>query len=358
MKIAQIVCVYPPYKGGIGTAAQGAYNTLKEKHQVTNFSFGKELNDEVKYLEPLLKFGNGAFIPKLYRELKSFNLIYLHYPFFGTTEIVWLFKLLHKKTKLVIHYHMDTKDLSPLAKVLSLSSRLIERSLVKQVDKIIVSSTDYIKSSSWAKYYKKWPNKFNSIPFSVDTKLFRPNPEKETTETKKILFVGGLDKAHYFKGVRQLLIALSEIKKSWSLNIVGSGDLEDEYKQLAKDLEIIEKIKFIDNAKQEDLIKEYQNADFLVLSSINSHEAFGIVLIEAMACGLPVIASRLPGVRTVFSNNKEGLYSKPTDILDLKNKIEEMMKKHQAMNIAARDLAETRYDKEIVAKELLKIFNI
>ena len=71
MKIAQIVCVYPPYKGGIGTAAQGAYNTLKEKHQVTNFSFGKELNDEVKYLEPLLKFGNGAFIPKLYRELKA-----------------------------------------------------------------------------------------------------------------------------------------------------------------------------------------------------------------------------------------------------------------------------------------------
>lgn len=358
MKIAQVVCVYPPYKGGIGTAAQSAYNTLKEKYQITNFSFGKEANDEVKYLKPLLKFGNGAFIPKLYKKLKSFDLIYLHYPFFGTAEIVWLFKLVHKKTKLVIHYHMDTKDLSPLAKLLSLPSRLIERSLVKQADKIIASSTDYIEFSSWAKYYKKWPDKFNSLPFSVDTKLFRPNLEKEITETKRILFVGGLDKAHYFKGIRQLLIALSEINKPWMLNIVGSGDLEDEYRQLAKDLEISEKIKFINNASQEQLINEYQNSDFLVLSSINSHEAFGIVLIEAMACGLPVIASRLPGVRTVFTNNKEGLYSKPKDIADLKNKIEEMMEKHQNMNLAARDLAETKYDKEIVSQKLLEIFNI
>lgn len=358
MKIAQITCVYPPYKGGIGTAAQSFFHILKTAHQVTNFSFGQQSNKEVQRIKPLLSFGNAAFIPKLYKKLKSFDLIYLHYPFFGAAEIVWLFKLLNKKTKLIIHYHMDTKDLNPLAKILSIPNYLVEKSLVKKADKIIVSSLDYLQSTTWNKYYKKWPNKFFALPFSINTTIFKPNPEIINKSTKKLLFVGGLDRAHYFKGVRELLLALSKIKHGWTLNIIGQGSLQDEYQKLADNLEISDKISFITNAKQDDLIKQYQNSDFLILPSINSHEAFGIVLIEALACGLPVIASRLPGVRTVFVDGKQGLYVKPQDINDLQDKINEMLEIADTMKISARNLAEEKYDQEIVAKELLNIFNL
>ena len=68
---------------------------------------------------------------QLFTNLRKFDCIYLHYPFFGATELVWLFLLFHKKTKLIIHYHMDTADLAWFLKPLALPSYLIRNSLFK-----------------------------------------------------------------------------------------------------------------------------------------------------------------------------------------------------------------------------------
>ena len=62
-------------------------------------------------LKPFLKYGNGAFLPQLFFKLKNYDVVHLHYPFFGTTEIVWLAKIFfRKKFKLAIHYHMDVAE--------------------------------------------------------------------------------------------------------------------------------------------------------------------------------------------------------------------------------------------------------
>ena len=108
-----------------------------------------------------------------------------------------------------------------------------------------------------------------------------------------------------------------------------------------------------------DLIRTLQNSDLLVLPSINNNEAFGIVLIEALACGVPVVASDLPGVRHVFNDQKEGLLFKTGDINDLKSKLEDIIgneNKRQKMATAARQLAEDKYGLSLMENNLKKIF--
>ena len=219
MKIAHVVCTFPPYKGGIGNVAYHfARLSCRSDRQVTIFTpdyKNNKTNDRSENVEnfkiikltPWFAYGQGAFLPQLLWQLKKVDIVYLHYPFFGGAEAVWLTKLLlGRKMKLIIHYHMDVIGLPWMIKVLSLPSRLIRSSLFKYADKVTCASIDYIKNSDIADFYKKNPRKFFEIPFGVDINTFKPNDKPPAFEKKTILFVGGLDKAHYFKGIEVCLM--------------------------------------------------------------------------------------------------------------------------------------------------------
>jgi glycosyltransferase involved in cell wall biosynthesis len=377
MKIAQIVCVFPPYKGGIGKSAYYFSKLLAERGNLVDvysplYESNKFLEEEnkfnLKFLKAPLKLGKGAFLPQIFFKLKKYDIVHLHYPFFGTAEIVWLAKLLFKsKFKLVIHYHMDTLSLSKIAFIFSIPSRLIEKNLFKRADALTYASLDYIKNSKIKKIYFKNPNKFYEIPFGVDVKEKNQIDKNLSTlesrkigKIKKILFVGGLDSAHYFKGLDILFKALQKINLKYFLNIVGSGNLENEYKNLTRKYKIDSFVKFSGNLSDQELKKSYREADLLVLPSINSHEAFGIVLIEAMAEGTPVVASNLPGVRSVFEDGVHGFLSKAGDEESLRNAIQKIFKdekKYEKMSKASRDLVLKKYDWDIIGERLNNFFN-
>lgn len=374
MKIASIVCAYPPYAGGIGNSAQQINQLLEGEHEITTFT--------PSTTKAWLRYGHGAFLPQLFWKLNKFDYIYLHYPFFGSAEVVWFFKLFFKKPKLILHYHMDVKGLSPLASILSLPSRLILSSLIKQSKIIVSASLDYIKSSDIKKYYKKHSHKFREIPFSIDTEKFqvklldRHQDNKAMARAQEIvhyinnkfikrdrinlLFVGGLDQAHYFKGVEILLNSLFlTTHKDWRLKIVGEGNLRLKYEELAQKLKIDKKVEFTGKLSDADLVRTLQNSDLFILPSINGNEAFGIVLIEALACGVPVIASNLPGVRQVFDDHVQGLLVEPGNIQDLKKKLEFIFNNEEmrrVMSLAARRLAEEKYDLKKMKNSLELLF--
>lgn len=374
MKIASIVCTFPPYAGGIGNSANRISQILRTEHEVVDFT--------PYNTKPWLRYGHGSVLGSLLWRLRSFDYLYLHYPYFGTAEIVWLFKIFHKKTKLIIHYHMDVAGLSPLARTLSLPSRLIRASLLKQADLIVTASLDYIKHSQIKDYYAAHPEKFREIPFAVDLKKFRPSEFKQPAanpllaKAKEIinfisekfikkdrfdlLFVGGLDAAHYFKGVEVLLRAAARLDDlNFELTIAGEGDKRADYETLAEQLHLSRKVRFAGKLSEADLIRTYQKADLFILPSINSNEAFGIVLIEALACGVPVMASNLPGVRSVFTDHEEGLLIEPGDISDLEQKLRLFMndkKLLEKMAKKARVLAEAKYGEEIVDAKLKALF--
>jgi len=374
MKIAQIVCAYPPYAGGIANSAYAVSLALGDEYEITTYA--------PQTIRPWLKRGHGAFLPQLFWKLNKFDYIYLHYPFFGSAEVVWFFKLFFKKPKLIIQYHMDVKNLGFLTKLLSYPSLLIRRSLFKQADLIISASLDYVANSQIKDFYKKYPEKFKEIPFGIDLKKFAPKILKEKADNKirayakeivsfindkflkkkhlNLIFIGGLDKAHYFKGINILFDSLFLLEpQSWRLKIVGDGDLRSEYEALSQKLNLSDRVEFCGRLDDADLIRTLQASDLLVLPSINNNEAFGIVLIEALACGVPVIASDLPGVRRVFTDRQEGLLFKTGSVDDLKNNLEFICQnedKRKKMALAARELAENKYDLKIMAQNLKKVF--
>lgn len=385
MKIAQIVCAFPPYAGGIGQSAYRLGEILSREHQVSTFALAPENERDPKkpsgqqkiiFLYPPLRAGHGALPLSLPFRLLSYDLIYLHYPFFGADALIFLLLSSRKKQRLIVHYHMDTPALPGLKKILALPSKLLLPKIMKRAEKIIVSSRDYAENSQLADIAKNYPEKIKAIPFGVETDIFHPKIKNNTDKAAAIvnfvtrrfikrgqhtlLFVGGLDQAHYFKGLNILFQAMTKVSNPISLNIIGSGELQEHYEEEVKKLDLNQKVHFLGRVSEEDLIRQYQSADMLVLPSINNHEAFGLVLIEAMACGLPVIASNLAGVRSVFQDGQQGYLCEPGNVDDLAEKIEKLSqneKIRQEMSKASRKLAEDKYAWEKIADQILDEFS-
>lgn len=365
LKIAQVVCVYPPYRGGIGNVAYHFSKIVKKYYKNTTVitpqyiqdSF-HDKNDSVQRLKPLFKYGNGAFIPQIFWKVFEYDVIHLHYPFFGGAELVCLAKLFFKKKfKLIVHYHMDVVGLSFAARLLSIPSLLLRNLLFRVADQITCASFDYIENSSIKNIFLKYRKKFYEIPFGVDLNIFRPSNIKKIDHN--LLFVGGLDKAHYFKGLDVLIDSLSLCKNDFNLFIVGEGELKKDYKSKVKKLNLERKVKFVGGVSNKDLVKYYQNSDIFVLPSINKCEAFGLVLLEAMATALPVIASDLPGVRSVFNNGVEGI------VVDVGNKdnlaqIIDMLlgdpEKSKGMGKKGRKLVEKVYNWDSIGQRLKRVY--
>ena len=111
MKIAQVVCTFPPYQGGIGNSVYNISDILSDLgHEVTVFTpdynlpveaeaFSDELSAaegkfKVKRLRPLIRIGNAALLPQLFFKLRGFDIVHLHYPFYGAVKAILTRKLL------------------------------------------------------------------------------------------------------------------------------------------------------------------------------------------------------------------------------------------------------------------------
>jgi glycosyltransferase involved in cell wall biosynthesis len=380
MKIAHVVCNFLPYKCGIGNSVFNfSKYLLKFGHKITVFTpfykvdrglchkndLLKEDDGEIaiKRLAPFFSFGNAAILIKLFFELDKFDVIHLHYPFFGTDIIVALKKfILGKKIKLITHYHMDAVDCGFKGIIFRIYKKIFLPFIFYYSDFITCASIDYIKNSFLSKYFKKYPKKFIEISFGVDLNKFSYcDPNKK--EGKNILFVGGLDKQHYFKGVENLIYSFKDIYEKDSttkLFIVGRGDLEEYYKNITKGLGLSRNIIFINDADDRKLVELYRRANLFVLPSINSAEAFGLVILEAMSCGLPIIASNLPGVRSVFKNNENGFLVEPGNIEDLSLKIQKILFNPEKIDIfskRSRELAEKIYSWNRPAEKLNNLYS-
>jgi len=376
MKIAHIVSSFPPYYGGMGNVVfQTAEELRKRGHEVIVYTpsyenLGIESEDQVRRLEPSFRYGNAARLPQVERELNSFDLVHFHYPFFGTANIVRRWKNKNKDKPLVITYHMDPRGLGWQGLIFKLYARYYSHKILNIADKVIASSIDYVESSEAFSVMEENKDKWMGLPFGVDIDRFKPRDKKLSLFNKHqlnpdlpvLLFVGGMDKAHYFKGIPILLEALLILKKldiEIQTLLVGGGELKEGFELGVKKYGLGKFVKFAGRVDDDELPYYYNLADLFVLPSIHQGEAFGMVLLEAMASGVPVVASDLPGVRTVASdggilfetNNSHDLaetiskyfFLKPEEMQDWKNQ--------------ARNIAETKYSWEKIVDQLEDVYN-
>lgn len=378
MKTAHIVSTFPPYFGGMGNACfHEVTGLVKLGYEVTVFTPGNKPSHnqsregfEVKYMQPLFKYGNTAFVPHIIKRLKNFDIIHIHWPFIGAAEAVLFWKKFKRpKTKLIIQYQMDLIDTGLRGLIFNIYSCFFNPVFVKQADKILVSSLDYARNSKIKKFLSQYGKKFDEVPLGVDETRFSPQP-RNTNLLKKhnidkdhqiVLFVGGLDRAHYFKGLGVLIRAFAKIKhqnKKVVLLIVGKGELKQKYTKMAHDLGVGDKVLFADHVSNKQLPEYYNLTDVLVLPSISCSEAFGLVSLEAMACAKPVIVSDLPGPRTLVKNN--GLIVKVNDVKDLTQKLN-LVLENKAMaekfGQQGRELVERKYTWSRVTNKIDHIYN-
>jgi rhamnosyl/mannosyltransferase len=156
------------------------------------------------------------------------------------------------------------------------------------------------------------------IPFGVPVDRFRYLTEgqrairdrlKASIPGPRVLFVG---RFVYYKGVDVLIDAVSQA--GGTLMLVGDGPLEPELRQRAIALGIQDRVRFVGRVSDEDLPAYYQAADMLALPSVAKTEAFGVVQVEAMAAGVPVVSTNLQtGVPWVNQDGVSGLVVAPGD---------------------------------------------
>ncbi|MBI1824562.1 MAG: glycosyltransferase family 4 protein, partial [Nitrospirae bacterium] len=199
--------------------------------------------------------------------------------------------------------------------------------LASTADGVIFATREYGESSLIAPFVREKP--VYHIPYGVASR-FHPRKKSDSlvsrfkfsSDDKVLLFVGGLDRAHHFKGVSLLISAVGKLKmKEIKLVIVGNGNLIPHYRNAAKNEGLSNQVIFAQGVSDDELPDYYNLADIAVLPSVNRSEAFGIVLLEAMACARPVVASSLPGVRVLVDNHKNGLLAEPGHVGELAEKI-------------------------------------
>lgn len=325
---------------------------------------------KIHKLIPQFKIGNSAVVIQLaYFLIKGkFNVVHLHYPFMGASIAVLIAKFLKgKKIKLVLHYHMDLVGRGWKRVAYKVYNAIFLRPLAIFADEVISSSLGYLKNCSLRLIYGKSREKFHILPNGVDLEHFKPKAKsfslsrKYAVDNKKvILFVGSLDSSHYFKGVNYLLKACQKLKRQdFKLIMVGEGDLRQVYADMADSYGLADSVVFTGYVPDESLVMYYNLCDIFVLPSVDKSEAFGMVIIEAMACAKPVIASDLPGVREAINKRINGVLVKPKDVDNLCGQINRLLDDKNARDkygANGRLTAEESYGWESIVMDLEKIY--
>lgn len=154
------------------------------------------------------------------------------------------------------------------------------------------------------------------VPNGVDLNQFENVSGKDirrqleiSVGRKVIVFVGRL---HPIKGLGYLVRAMKLVKernKDAVLVMVGGGEEKGRLEKLAADLGLLEDIRFVDSVASEEVPRFLMASDVFVLPSMS--EGFPNVILEAMACGLPIVATRVGGLPEIIEDGKNGLLVEP-----------------------------------------------
>ena len=363
MKVLQVSKLYSPVIGGVENhlylLANGLKNRVETKVLVANTKLKTEIERE-KNLEIIRVASLGrlfslplAFSLPLWFKRMNCDIIHFHLPF---PLAVISYLLMRPKGKVVVTYHSDIIR-QRLAKILY---RPFLMKFLKRADCIIAASPNLRDNSPVLKRFK---DKCKVIPYGIDPEEFRLAPEiaKRAQEIKKkhkgplLLFVGRLVS---YKGLRYLIEAMKEIEAQ--LLIIGEGPLENRLKRLAKRLGIGNKIIWIEEVNREDLVAHYHACHLLVLPSISNNEAFGIVQLEAFACGKPAVSTNLPtGVPFVNLHQKTGLIVPSRDSRALARAINRLLKSpdlREKYGQYTKERVEKEFTQELMAQRVLKLY--
>lgn len=225
----------------------------------------------------------------------------------------------------VVTYHCDVELPSPFGTMVeALYRRSLGASTLERARKVIVTTRTYAATSRAV-----WRHSPEVIPNMVDTQRFRPDLDGggirqrlRLPSDKPIVLLVGRIVPH--KGVEHFVEAARYLPEA-SFLVAGEGSSLETMKRLAVAFGVEDRVRFLGRVSQENLPNLYAACDVFVLPSVSRLEAFGIVALEAMATGKPVVVADIPGVREVIEDGREGLLADPVNPRDLAARIRALL---------------------------------
>ena len=351
MKICVVPTMFPKYKGDYyGSFVYDEAHILIKKgfevHVVTQHNAGipyETIMDEIhvhrfRWMEP-----------------KKFKAL-LHFKGFidNLRLITYLISLFFKLIRTISKYDIDVvhaHSIIPMGFVGVLVAKIMrkpvfitshgmdvtsfeDKKLFKMLIKFSLNNCNYVLAVSEDLAVKIKPldnqNNITVLRNGVDTNRFRP--EKNTSIRRcygvkdheiVVIFVGYLD---VFKGVFDLVNAFKNVKNvNKKLMMVGDGPKMDELRNMVSDYHLDESVIFTGNVPSSDIQRYYQSADIFVIPSHVDSGGPPLVVMEAMACGLPVIGTNIGGIPEGIENSVNGFIVPDSNVDELTNKIEILM---------------------------------
>lgn len=311
-RVLQITPYYPPHLGGLEAVAEALAGALAERREV-------EVITTAVGAEPGSVAGNPAV-----RRFRAFEVAHtpvslglmaalvrtprgavwhLHCAHALIAEQVMLAARL-RRTRYLLHFHLDVDASGPLGRLLPAYKKHVFGRAVRAAAGVIVLTEAQARFVETV--YRVPEQRIHVVPNGIGERYFmaprRPESDPGPARALRLLFVGRLEVQ---KNVARLLDALALTTGDIELRIVGDGSLRAELERRAAELGV--RVEFSGALFGEDLIRAYAEADAFVLPS--DREGMALVALEAMAAGLPVIATDVPGNTELLSGR--GLLAAP-----------------------------------------------
>jgi rhamnosyl/mannosyltransferase len=305
-------------------------------------------------------FARFDVCPDLFRKVSELanqpnTILHLHTP--NPTMLTALMALNPQIPVLITHHSDIIKQ-----RVLKYAFRPIEHMVYSQASRILTTSYEYISGSKFLHLYR---DNLNYLPLGLDSsKYLEPSKTalsyshrlKENYREPIWLCVGRLV---YYKALHLAIEALALVPGT--LIIIGTGSLEKELKNKAKQLGVENRIVWLGRVSEDELIGAYHAATALWFPSNVRSEGFGLVQIEAMASGCPVINADIPGsgVPWVSRHEKEGLTVPINNSVALAQAAQRLLDEpdlRDRLSVASRDRACKEFDHMIMAQRSFEIY--
>ena len=370
-----------PHRGGSEIMAyELAKRIVKMGHNVTIHTIQKEGTKKYEQIEGIevFRFKDIRLFPKLSKI--TFGKIP---SIFSFSAIPSLFKIAKKVQPAVIHSHFlaDT-GLAAIIVGNTLKIPVITSLLGKDIfDPIDPVPTKWHKNLVWLMQNSSKivscsmdqktraqamgvSSEIEIIPHGVDIQRYTPQISNQVDFKKKLGVQGpiilSVQRLHSRKGLNYLIDAIPIVLESipsTQFIIVGKGPEKINLENKIKELGLENNVKLVGFIMDSDLPKYYANCDIFVLHSI--YEAFGIVLLEAMASEKPIISTMVGGIPEVVQNEKSGILVPPKNATALATAIIQLLsdgKRAKEMGQYGRKLTEIQFNWEIIAKKYIEMY--
>lgn len=350
---------YPPHPGGMETHLQSLCGELKShlNVEVVVANDGRRTKAgvidgiSVTRVGTVLNLAAAPVCPDLSRKIRQAkaDLVHIHLP--HPTAILAYLRSGHRG-RLIFTYHSDIIR----QKVLSKAFWPVLRHALNLADAIIVASPNYVEASPVLQRFKE---KCRIIPFGIPTEEFDRVNANEVAKLRQQFgprIVLGVGRLVYYKGFEYLIRAMLNIKGH--LLIIGSGPLREKLEREIQNCGVSDRVTMLTNIK--DVAPYYHATDVFALSSVARSEAFGLVQLEAMACGKPVVNTQLDsGVPFVSVNGVTGITVPPKEVEALSNAINTLLDDpilRERYGRAGRERVDQEFNLRVMTRRTLSLY--